>query len=115
MATAVRILCVCGAEVTDSAFARQAHERGRAHKAWVETPTTSATINMSFIDIPVGGQSPPLERLDPDLQTIVDLVDETPQMRAKMTRWAFSARGWPNTEHPGTVRDFLVAHNIPIV
>lgn len=53
--------------------------------------------------------------LDADLRTIVDEVKSTPQMRAKMTRTAFSARGWPNDEHPGTVKDFLIQFNIPAI
>lgn len=52
--------------------------------------------------------------LDADLQAIVDDKRSTPQVLAKMTRFAFAARGWPNVEHPGTVRDFLVEHNKPI-
>jgi len=48
-----------------------------------------------------------------DLQAIVDATDETPQVRARMTRTAFSSRGWPSEEHPGTVRDFLEANDIP--
>jgi hypothetical protein len=52
--------------------------------------------------------------LDADLQAIVDSSTETPQMRAKMTRYAFAARGWPNADHPGSVRDFLVEHGVPV-
>ncbi len=57
----------------------------------------------------------PKPELDADLQEPVDAVSRTPQERAKMVRWAFSARGWPNDEHKGTVRDFLIEHKIPIV
>ena len=53
--------------------------------------------------------------LDPDLQAPIDAVKQTPQERARLVRWAFSARGWPNGEHPGTVRDFLTEHKIPFV
>ena len=56
----------------------------------------------------------PIE-LDPDLQAIVDAVGSTPQVRGRMTRVAFSTRGWPNDEHPETVRDFMEAHNIPCI
>ena len=52
--------------------------------------------------------------LGADLQAAIDLVDETPQSRAKIVRAAFGARGWPNKEYPGTVLDFLNDHNIPI-
>ena len=53
--------------------------------------------------------------LDPDLQAIVEEKKASPQQRAKMARFAFSYRGWPNEEHPGTVRDFLVEHGVPII
>jgi len=56
-----------------------------------------------------------LEILPADLQAAVDEVRSTPQMRAKMVRAAFAARGWPNASHPGTVRDFLIEHKIPII
>jgi len=32
-----------------------------------------------------------------------------------MARSIFRARGWPNEEHPETVRDWLNLHNIPII
>jgi len=54
------------------------------------------------------------EELAPDLKRPVEDKAATPQMRAKWVRRAFSARGWPNAEHPGTVRDFLVKHRIPV-
>ena len=53
--------------------------------------------------------------LDADLQAIVDEKRQSPQVRAKMARYAFGARGWPNEEHPGTVRDFLEEHGVPII
>ena len=53
--------------------------------------------------------------LDSDLQAIVDEKRQSPQVRAKMARYAFGARGWPNEEHPGTVRDFLEEHGVPII
>ena len=52
---------------------------------------------------------------DADLGYIVDADSLTPTARAKLTRTAFAARGWPNERHPGTVRDFLVEHGIPII
>ena len=55
------------------------------------------------------------QALDNDLKAVVDATRETPQMRAKMTRAAFSARNWPDEEHPGTVRDFLEKFNIPVI
>jgi len=53
--------------------------------------------------------------LEADLQRIVDSIGDTSQERAHAVRVAFSRRGWPNQEHPQTVRDFLIEHNIPIV
>ena len=50
-----------------------------------------------------------------DLQAAIDDDKATPHMRAKMVRAAFAARNWPNQEHPGTVRDFLEEHSIPII
>jgi len=59
-------------------------------------------------EVPVG------KSLDDDLQRVVD-NNGTPQERAKMARWAFSSRGWPNESHPETVRDFLIEHKVPII
>lgn len=55
------------------------------------------------------------EVLPADLQAIIDAIGFTPQDRAKMARHAFGSRGWPNEEHPGTVRDFLIENNIQII
>lgn len=57
--------------------------------------------------------TPPPPLLDLDLQAPIDAVGATMQERAKMVRRAFSKRDWPNAEHPGTVLDFLVEHDIP--
>ena len=57
--------------------------------------------------------TPPPPLLDADLQAPIDAVGATMQERAKMVRKAFSKRDWPNAEHPGTVLDFLVEHDIP--
>jgi len=68
-------------------------------------------------DIPAVASEPETvkEVFDPDLQTPIDAVNETPQFRAQMVRRAFGTRGWPNEEHPGTVRDFLIEYKIPII
>ena len=50
--------------------------------------------------------------LDADLQSILDLED--PTSAAKQCRLVFASRGWPNAEHPGSVRDFLLEHGVPI-
>lgn len=54
-----------------------------------------------------------VSELPQDLQAAVDAVDASPQERCKMVRLAFASRGWPNADHPGTVRDFCVEHDIP--
>lgn len=54
------------------------------------------------------------EGLPADLRAAVTQVHLSPQDRAKIVRGGFSARSWPNAEHPGTVRDFLIDHDIPI-
>jgi len=56
-----------------------------------------------------------VEVMPPELQAAIDATDRTPQLRAQMVRRSFGARGWPNKEHPGTVRDFLNEHKIPII
>ena len=61
------------------------------------------------------GETPPPNGLEPDLLRAVEDTTATPQMRARWVRRAFGSRGWPNKEHSGTVKDFLVEHNIPIV
>ena len=52
--------------------------------------------------------------LPDDLLQPVVRIDWSPQERAKRVRQAFSVRGWPNLEHPGTVRNFLEEHHVPI-
>ena len=54
------------------------------------------------------------EGLDKDLGAIVRDIQESPQERAKALRMAFSNRGWPNATHVGTVRDFILEHQIEI-
>jgi len=54
-------------------------------------------------------------KLPPDLARPVEDTKATPQQRARWVRRAFAARGWPNQEHPETVRDFLIEHEIPII
>jgi hypothetical protein len=54
------------------------------------------------------------EELPADLLSAVEAPALTPQQRAKIVRVGFAARGWPDTEHPGTVRDFLEEHGVPI-
>lgn len=83
-----------------------AHERGKTHKKAMVAQTESTGLPSADL---VDGQT----CLDPDLQAIVDQTEATPQFRARATRLSFSVRGWPNAEHPSTVRDFLEEHGIP--
>jgi len=55
------------------------------------------------------------DKLPPDLLRPVEDTNATPQQRAHWVRVAFASRGWPNKEHLGTVRDFLVEYKIPII
>lgn len=55
------------------------------------------------------------EELPPDLAAAVTGISLSPQDRAKMVRGYFSAQGWPNAEHPGTVLEFLQQYEVPVV
>ena len=89
-------------------MAEAKRKRTKAVKPKVETP----------VEVPPEATEPKIEpvkeELAPDLKAAV-VSKDSPQVRAKMVRWAFSARDWPNEEHQGTVRDFLVEHEIPII
>lgn len=100
------IVCECGTEVSSRGL--PGHRRGAAHLAKLSGPTPlvevfAPVVETSEVD------------LEADLRSPVEATNDTPQDRAKAVRGAFAARGWPNEEHPGTVRDFLVEWNIPII
>ena len=78
------------------------HNRSKQHQAWSTEP------------MPVAG---PVAVLDPQYKEILDIAStgESPFHIAKLVRALFKARGWPNDERPGTVRDWLTEHNIPII
>ena len=78
-------------------------------------PSKDVSTNPSVFRVEFGEATNGHHALDADLQAIVDATRQSPQVRAKMARYAFSARGWPNEEHPGTVRDFLAEHGVPII
>ena len=81
------------------------HNRSKQHQAWTEgTPMESLA-------------APAVAVLDPKYKEILDIAStgESPFHIAKLVRGLFKARGWPNDEHPGTVRDWLTEHNIPII
>ncbi len=56
----------------------------------------------------------PTDELPGDLLSAIEAPALTPQDRAKIVRRGFTARGWPNEEHPGSVRDFLETYGVPI-
>jgi hypothetical protein len=93
--------CPCGK--TDLSSAQMTmHNRSKAHKDW-------AAENGEIEDVaPVG---------DSDFEGILAAARQGEDVRhiAKMARSIFRARGWPNEEHPETVRDWLNLHNIPII
>jgi len=69
----------------------------------------------SEIKLPISRPTAQAKELEPDLARPVEDTKATPQQRAKWVRRAFASRGWPNKEHPETVRDFLIQHEIPII
>ena len=108
--------CKCGARVKypDHPW----HVGGKRHRAWEDAQEPQAAP-VTTLEPPVYGEDvvkvvvEATNNLDPDLAAI--LTERDPRLAAKMTRFAFSARGWPSGEHPGTVRDFLMEHAIKIM
>jgi len=78
------------------------HRRSKAHQDW-------AAENGEIEDVASAGDS--------DFEGILEAARQGEDVRhvAKMARSIFRARGWPNEEHPETVRDWLESHNIPII
>ena len=96
--------CECGRKGLN-ASQMVMHNRSKQHQAWTEgTPIESL-------------DAPAVAVLDPKYKEILDIASagESPFHIAKLVRGLFKARGWPNDEHPGTVRDWLTEHNIPII
>tara|TARA_R100001086_G_scaffold38887_1_gene17215 strand:+ start:351 stop:737 length:387 start_codon:yes stop_codon:yes gene_type:complete len=87
--------CDCGQKVTEGY--KTNHEKGPKHQEWALTQPEKAPIHSA---------------LDHDLRSIIN-CDDSPALKAKSLRAAFAARDWPNPDHPGTIEDFLVEHNIP--
>tara|TARA_R100000750_G_scaffold27477_1_gene17556 strand:- start:23 stop:361 length:339 start_codon:yes stop_codon:yes gene_type:complete len=75
------------------------HNRSKAHKEWA------------------GDNGEVVQDVDRDFEGILAAARQGEDVRhiSKMTRSIFRARGWPNEEHPETVRDWLESHNIPII
>ena len=90
--------CPCGKTGLSSAQMTM-HNRSKAHKEWA------------------GDNGEVVQDVDRDFEGILAAARQGEDVRhiAKMTRSIFRARGWPNEEHPETVRDWLESHNIPII
>jgi hypothetical protein len=91
--------CPCGKADLSSAQMTM-HRRSKAHKEWaVESDEVEVATE------------------DYDFQGILKAASKGEDVRhiAKMARSIFRARGWPNEDHSGTVRDWLDSHNIPII
>ena len=90
--------CPCGKSGLSSAQMTM-HNRSKAHKEWA------------------GDDGEVVEDVDRDFEGILAAARQGEDVRhiAKMARSIFRARGWPNDEHPETVRDWLNLHNIPII
>ena len=97
--------CPCGK--TDLRSAQMTmHNRSKAHKEW-EGALSDAGIAVEAVAVSE----------DRELEGILTAARNGGDIRhiAKMARSTFAARGWPNEEHPETVRDWLESHNIPII
>ncbi len=90
--------CPCGKTGLSSAQMTM-HNRSKAHKEWA------------------GDNGEVVQDVDRDFEGILAAARQGGDVRhiSKMTRSIFRARGWPNEEHPETVRDWLESHNIPII
>ena len=136
MTTKEKHMCGCGQEITDQGIV--AHERGKRHELWTEGREVAAEgdpslgvpplvqvdplseerqneVESGYTFSPDGPptESPPVEtELEPELQSICD-SKQSPVNKAKAIRMAFSYHGWPDDEHPMSVRDVLEAGKVP--
>ena len=117
-------LCECGKEFKE---VNGAHLKSSYHLDYLASqedgdvqPETAAetAVTNDHTAAPVAVAVP----LDDDLQRAINTMNEPAmsdmkksQQAAKRIRVAFSGRGWPNATHPGTVRDFMVEHSIPVL
>lgn len=126
-ATKAKYTCQCGTRVTKGYAYR--HDTGEKHQGYLRSQNTGDTDNpvvprtlpdftipdLTDVSIGFGPYPKPevvAEVLPLDLQSIIDCKD-SPILKAKSLRQAFSARGWPNPDHEGTVQDFMDQYNIP--
>jgi hypothetical protein len=97
----VRIDCACGKKGLLK-HTIPMHESSKGHREWLE------------------GMSPQpveLEEMDETLMAALSAARNggSPFMVAKMVRSVYNRFQWPDEKHLGTVRDFLIEHNIPII
>ena len=81
------------------------HQTGKAHRSW-ENGTTESDDAVAT--------APAMD------ETLVAALADAragadPRSIAKMVRSVFNRMDWPNSDHQGTVVDWLREHNIPIL
>ena len=108
-----RVNCECGRENIHPSGIR-GHRVSNAHLLLESMQAGAVTERTSVSPAPTASPAP-ANPIDPDEQAILDAYHDGPVMQAKMTRALFSARRWPNKERPGTVRDWLGGHHIPVI
>lgn len=97
------LTCGCGKEVSTSR-ALAMHQTSKAHRAWENGGTeTSGVAVATAMD-----------------ETLIAALAEAragadPRSVAKMVRSVFNRMDWPNSDHQGTVVDWLREHNIPVL
>ena len=102
MTTISPVVCECGREFKNS-LALVGHKTSKAHKEWEANQAHEGETASQPMD-----------------ETLVAAISDAkrgvhPKLIAPMVRNVFKRMDWPNDSHPGTVADFLVDHNIPIM
>ena len=98
--------CPCGK--TDLSSAQMTmHCRSKSHKEWAAENDEATETDEVTEEVVV----------DQDFNGILAAARKGEDVRhiAKMARSILRVRGWPNEEHPETVRDWLDLHNIPTI
>lgn len=85
--------CVCGKEGLTNEWTYTKHVESKAHQEFLMSQG---------------------EVLPAELRAIIADKDTNPLYLGKMVRQVFSKLGWPNSRHPGTVREFMVQYGIPM-
>ena len=119
-----KVTCECGAEIAKGALVM--HQTGKVHAAAMaalepktDTPAPIDTVGQVVVaGLTADGTSDDVPELHPTLVNILTWPRrDSSDLKniAKTARHLFAAQGWPNQEHPGTVRDFLVENEVPII